>query len=211
MVKFVKDRSQVPKSVKRYAGQYSVPMVFKKFFNIKISHDRECEAFGLLEFSDEIEKVSKKFMDEKFNKNNTIGFHIRRTDHVGLAKKYGNFTSDEFFFTMMNKEIENDPKVKFFIAADNRKTQDVFLKKFPNHVIVFKKIVRLKNSLRHTTMVDTGIDMCLLTHCKRVEGTFHSSFSRVALMINLFRRNEKEKADEELKRQVFRGHSYVKK
>lgn len=207
-VKFVRDASEVPSGIKKYAGQYSVPMVFKRYYAESISHSQECEAFGILQFKNEIEQFAEDFMKKHFSEN-TIGFHVRRTDHVGLAKSHGNFTSDEFFFKLMKNEINKDPKVKFFLAADNRDTQESFLKRFPNRTIIIKKIEKLNNSLRHTTLFDTGLDMCLLTHCKRVEGTFHSSFSRVALMMNIFRRNEFDKADAELKKQVFRGHKYA--
>ncbi len=67
----------------------------------------------------------------------------------------------------------------------------------------YKKINKLENSFRHTTLFDTGIDMCLLTYCNYIEGSFHSSFSRVAVMLNVFRRKEFEKANYELNRYVF--------
>jgi len=207
--RFVKDQSEVPEGVKKYAGQHSVPNVYRQFFKVQITHELECQIFGMLEFRDEIENLCQEFLDKNFNKNNTIGLHIRRTDHVGLAKSHGNYTSDEYFFKIINDEIKKDPNVKFFLAADNRTTQEIFLKKFPKNIIVYKKIVKLENSMRHTTIFDTGIDMCLLTHCKRIEGSFHSSFSRVALMINLNRRNEIEKATEEINKYVFRGHIYT--
>lgn len=76
------------------------------------------------------------------------------------------------------------------------------VKKYPQNVVVYKKIEKLENSFRHTSLFDTGIDMSLLTYCKRVEGSFHSSFSRVAIMLNLNRRREIEKATDELDRYV---------
>ena len=83
---------------------------------------------------------------------------------------------------------------RFFLSTDNRNTQELYLKKYPRNIIVYKKINKLKNSFRHTTLFDTGIDMCLLTYCNYIEGSFHSSFSRVAVMLNLFRRKEFQKA-----------------
>jgi hypothetical protein len=76
------------------------------------------------------------------------------------------------------------------------------LNKYPNNIVVYKKIERLENSFRHTSLFDTGIDISLLTYCKRVEGSFHSSFSRIAVMLNLNQRKEIEKATEELNRYV---------
>ena len=79
----------------------------------------------------------------------------------------------------------------------------MYLNKYPNNIVVYKKIEKLENSFRHTSLFDTGIDMSLLTYCKRVEGSFHSSFSRIAVMLNLNRRREIGKATEELNRYVF--------
>ena len=206
MMKWVKSDDEVPKGVKKYYGQHSVPNVFK-MYNVKISSELECSVFGLLNFKDEIEREAKEFMDKKFSKN-TIGFHVRRTDHTGLAKKVGNYKDDNYFFGIMEDEIKKDKDVRFYLACDNRVSQDLYLKKFPNHIIIKKEINKIKDSFRHTTLRDAGLDMCLLSHCSRVEGSFHSSFSRVALMLNLNRRGEQHLADKELNRYVFRGHQY---
>ena len=206
MMKWVKNDSEVPSGIKKYYGQHSVPNVFK-MFKINISSELECSIFGLLKFKDDIEDEVKRYMNKNFNRN-TIGFHIRRTDHTGLAKRVGNYKDDEYFFRIMEDEIKKDKNVRFYLACDNRESQKIYQNKFPKHILIRKEIEKLKDSFRHTTLRDAGLDMCLLSHCKRVEGSFHSSFSRVALMLNLNRRGEQERADEELKRYVFRGHKY---
>lgn len=202
--KFVNNDNEVPKGIKRYSGQHSVPNVYSKILKLDIiTPEIECQIFGFLWFNDKIQKISNYFIDKYFNKNNTIGLHVRRTDHVGLAKSRGNYTDDSYFFKVIENEIKKDNRVIFFLSTDNRNTQDMFLNKYPKNVIVYKKIERLENSLRHTSLFDTGIDMSLLTYCKRVEGSFHSSFSRIAVMLNLKRRKEIRKATEELNRYVF--------
>jgi hypothetical protein len=202
--KFVDNDSEVPKGIKRYSGQHSVPNVYSKILKVDIiTPEVECEIFGLLKFNDEVRKISREFIRKYFNKNNTIGLHVRRTDHVGLAKGRGNYTDDDYFFKIIEDEIKKDAEVVFFLSTDNRNTQEMFLNRYPQNVIVYKKIERLENSLRHTSLFDTGIDMSLLTYCKRVEGSFHSSFSRIAVMLNLKRRKEIGKATEELDRYVF--------
>lgn len=204
---FVNDDFEVPKGIKKYAGQHSIPNVYKTFFKSNIiTPEIECRIFGFLKFNDKILKISHEFIEKNFNKNNTIGLHIRRTDHIGLAKNKGNYTNDEYFEKIINSEISKDQTVLFYLSTDNRKTQDLFLRKYPKNIIVYKKIDKLANSFRHTTLFDTGIDMCILTYCNHVEGSFHSSFSRIAVMLNLFRRKEFEKANYELNRYVF--HKY---
>lgn len=201
--KFVDNDSHVPKGIKRYSGQHSVPNVYSKILKVDIiTPEVECEIFGLLRFNDEVRKISHEFIAKHFNKNNTIGLHVRRTDHVGLAKGRGNYTDDDYFFKIIEDEIKKDAEVVFFLSTDNRNTQDMFLNKYPKNVVVYKKIEKLENSLRHTSLFDTGIDMSLLTYCKRVEGSFHSSFSRIAVMLNLKRRKEIGKATEELDKYV---------
>jgi hypothetical protein len=201
--KFVDNDSEVPKGIKRYSGQHSVPNVYSKILKVDIiTPEVECEIFGLLKFNDEVRKISREFIRKYFNKNNTIGLHVRRTDHVGLAKGRGNYTDDDYFFKVIENEIKKDGGVVFFLSTDNRNTQEMFLNKYPKNVVVYKKIEKLENSLRHTSLFDTGIDMSLLTYCKRVEGSFHSSFSRIAVMLNLKRRKEIGKATEELDKYV---------
>jgi len=204
----VKNDNEVPSNIKRYAGQHSVPNVFK-MFKIQINSEMEAAIFGLLNFNDNIELKAQQFISKNFKKN-TIGMHIRRTDHVGLAKKFNNFTSDEYFYKIIDNEIKKDKDVMFFLAADNRKTQDIYLKKYPHNIIVWKLINKPKDSFRHTTLEDAGMDLCLLSHCKRVEGSFHSSFSRIALMLNINKRGAYKDADAELNKYVFRGYKYKK-
>ncbi len=201
--KFVKDDKEVPTNIKRYAGQHSIPNIYSKILKVDIiTPEVECEIFGLLRFNDEVRKISHEFVDKYFNKNNTIGLHVRRTDHIGLAKGRGNYTNDEYFIKVIENEIKKDSAVVFFLSTDNRNTQELYLKKYPTNVVVYKKIEKLENSFRHTSLFDTGIDMSILTYCKRVEGSFHSSFSRIAVMLNLNRRKEIGKATEELNRYV---------
>jgi hypothetical protein len=200
----VNNDKEVPKGIKRYSGQHSIPNVYSKILKVDIiTPEVECMIFGLLRFNYEVLKISNEFIAKHFNKNNTVGLHVRRTDHVGLAKGHGNFTNDAYFFKVIEDEIKKDSGVVFFLSTDNRNTQEMFLNRYPRNVVVYKKIEKLENSFRHTTLFDTGIDMSLLTYCKRVEGSFHSSFSRVAVMLNLNRRKEVGKATEELDRYVF--------
>lgn len=201
--KFVNNDDEVPKGIKRYSGQHSIPNIYSKILKVDIiTPEVECEIFGLLRFNNEVRKISHEFVDKYFNKNNTIGLHVRRTDHIGLAKGKGNYTNDDYFFKIIEDEIKKDSGVVFFLSTDNRNTQEMYLNKYPNNIVVYKKIEKLENSFRHTSLFDTGIDMSLLTYCKRVEGSFHSSFSRIAVMLNLNRRREIGKATEELNQYV---------
>lgn len=176
-------------------------------YNLNINHYTECLIFGLLRFNDEIKNISREFIKNNFA-NKTIGLHIRRTDHVILAKRKGNFTSDKFFFNIISKELEINPDTKFYLATDNIDTQNIFITKYPNNILIRHKIEKSDNSWRNTTLKDAGIDLYILSHCHHIEGSFHSSFSRIAVMLNLHYRKQLENAEEELNKYVFRTKNY---
>lgn len=205
-IKWVKNDKEVPKNIKRFKGQHSVPNVFK-MFNIDIDTETECMIFGLLKFKKEIIDEGNNFIKNNFGYK-TIGLHVRRTDHIGLAKRRGNYTSDSYFFNLISNMIKNDSKIKFYLSTDNGNTQELYKNKFGEYIITRIQINKSDNNLRHTSLKDAGIDLYLLSMCHHVEGSFHSSFSRVALMLNLNRRNEIKKADDELKKYIFRGYIY---
>ncbi len=206
-LKWVKNDVEVPKNIKRFKGQHSVPNVFK-MFNMNIDTETECMIFNLLKFKKDIIEEGNKYIKNNFGKN-TIGLHVRRTDHIGLAKKRGNYTSDSYFFDLIENMVKKDKNIKFYLSTDNLKTQELYKKKFGEYIIIRIQINKSDNNLRHTSLKDAGIDLYLLSMCHHVEGSFHSSFSRVALMLNLNRRNEIKKADDELKKYIFRGYVYT--
>ena len=198
-LKFVGNDWEVPKEIPRYRGQDSVPNVYKKF-GLNLNSYVECLIFGLLKFNNNIEEIAKNFIKNNFGKK-TIGLHIRRTDFINLAKNYGNYSTDELFDNIIKKELDND--TKFYLATDNQDTQTFLKNKYPNNIIYYKQINKNYN-LRQTTLMDAGIDLCLLSYCDYVEGSFHSSFTRVAIMFNLNRRKLCDKAEEELNKYFYR-------
>lgn len=198
----VSDDSEVPKEVPVYRGQYPIPTVYKKF-NIQISHNTECLIYGFLRFTDEIENICNEFVKNNFAQK-TIGMHIRRTDGINGARYFGNFTSDQFFMKLIDDELKTNKSTKFFLATDNVDTQLMFKNKYPNNVI-FYKLIEKKENLRQTSLKEAGIDLCLLSRCHHVEGSFHSSYTRAAILFNLNRRKEIDLANEELFKYFYRG------
>jgi len=65
---------------------------------------------------EEVKKLNNKY----------IAVHIRRTDHSKLAKKNNSFTNDKQFMTFIN----NNKGLYLYLATDNRKTQNIFYKKY---------------------------------------------------------------------------------
>ena len=107
-------------------------------------------------------------MDNKY-----IAVHIRRTDHVWLAKKNNCFTPDEDFmkFIRDSKGMNN-----LYIATDNPGTYDKF-----SRIFRWKKINKYHDcctaSLRKTSMQDSIIDIYMCVGADKFKGSGYSSFS----------------------------------
>jgi hypothetical protein len=112
------------------------------------------------------------------HQNSFVAMHIRRTDHIELAKRNNRFTGDmEFdFFVMENK---ND---RIFLTTDNKEIQDKYLKY--NNIFVYKRITP-NNNLRQTSLEDAVIDIFIASKSKKFKGSGWSSFSH---LIEIFRR-----------------------
>jgi hypothetical protein len=105
--------------------------------------------------------------------NNYIACHIRRTDivmHEGQPW-YKPKTDDEY----MDFIDSYDNKLKIYIATDNKDTQDVFIKKYGDRLVI-KKIVPSKE-LRQTSIQDAVVDMYICVDAKYFLGSHGSSFS----------------------------------
>ena len=109
--------------------------------------------------------------------NDYIALHIRRTDHIQLAKKYNKYTTDEDFFNFIensknNKEIEYK---NIYVATDNIETYDLFKKKY-NLKLNYHKTL---NTLRKTSMEDAIIDIFMCGNAKIFKGSGGSTFSNL--------------------------------
>jgi len=102
-----------------------------------------------------------------------IAVHIRRTDHVRLAKKTNSFTSDQEFIRF----IRRHPDYNLYLATDNSNTQDKFLKLFPDKIKVIENIITKNNSLRQTSLEQAIIDLIVCSRANKFKGSGASSFS----------------------------------
>ena len=105
---------------------------------------------------------------------NTIGVHIRGTDHEA-SKKHSPFG---LFITQMEEEIDRNPAVTFFLSTDEEKYQEKLLGKFGEHRILYHK----KVFGRHVTegVRDAVVDLFCLSKTSKIYGSYFSSFSEVA-------------------------------
>ena len=109
--------------------------------------------------------------------NNYIAVHIRRTDHIVLAKRNNCYTSDKQFFDFIKKH--NDKNL--YIATDNQETYNTFYNKYKN--IVKFEYYSTTNDLRQTTLEDSIIDMYMCVYSSNFMGSEYSSFSTTITLI----------------------------
>lgn len=127
---------------------------------------------------DDINKNSAKFDSE-----NTIGLHIRRTDLKEQHK-----TPDSWFDQNIQMELKENPGIKFFLATDNRWTEEKFMTKYEDCMLKAKR--NFDESLdggeaypgghrhRHSSVAEGLADMLILGKTKKVYGCHGSSFGR---------------------------------
>ena len=123
----------------------------------------------------EIVNEKRKLLDDNY-----IAVHVRRTDHIEVAKKRNRYTSDEDFFKFIEKN-KNDVKY-LYVAADNKKTYEMFQKKYPK-LIYFPYHEEVKGSKRNTSLHDAIIDLYMCVFSKHFQFSGQSSFSDVILQI----------------------------
>lgn len=108
--------------------------------------------------------------------NETIGVHIRRTDHGRAIQK----SPEEAFRHAMRKEINQNPDVTFFLATDSAETKQSFQREFGDRI--------LSNDVPLTRRSTSGlqgaiIDLYGLARTRKVLGSQVSTFSGMAAKI----------------------------
>ena len=130
-------------------------------------------------------------LEEKY-----IAVHIRRTDHSVLARENNRYTEDSEFHEFIKK---NEPR-DLYLATDNYKTQDDFLKRYSERIKCIKMVRRKsgiatmlsrlgsllkfsrpaqerEKSSRNTSVEDAVIDLFVCIYADKFMGSGYSSFS----------------------------------
>ena len=105
-------------------------------------------------------------------KYNFIAVHIRRTDHITLAKKNNRYTDDNQFIRFINE----NKNYNLYIATDCEKTQNKFYKLYKDR-IKHINIIKQNNNHRQTTIENALIDLYLCKNATKFKGSDYSSFS----------------------------------
>ena len=102
-----------------------------------------------------------------------IAIHIRRTDNLQSI----NNSPLELFDKVIQEELINDRKENFFLASDDEATKQFFRDKYLSNIIINSTPAR-RDTLEG--MIDALAEMLTMASCKRIYGSFYSSFSELA-------------------------------
>lgn len=110
--------------------------------------------------------------------------HIRRTDHINLAKRNDKLTVDAEFEDFI-KECSHP----VFLATDCTKTQKCFLKKFSDIIFVYNVIDG--KGLRQTTLEHALIDILIAAGASKFKGSGFSSYSYLVMVFHRLKNQNK--------------------
>ena len=121
------------------------------------------------------EEILKGVVPAVKNEGNMIGVHIRRTDHGPSIRE----STTESFIREMDRELKcAEGRCRFFLASDSREAKIEMIEHFGPELIVTRD-VGLERSTEDG-IKDAFIDLINLSCCKKVLGSYYSSFSEVA-------------------------------
>ena len=167
-VNFVNDLKEI-----HYKGQSTIKNIISAY-NIKCNISK---LYSNIKLNKSIETKVQYYI-KKNNIKEKIGLHIRRTDYTGnfIGKLINGSNDDDEFFNYINIHSQD----KFFLAADNEVTQNIYKNKYGIYKIVYYKKIKKNNNLRKTSLEDAVIDIFILSYCKKIKGTYNSSFTEFA-------------------------------
>jgi len=152
-----------------------------KFKNIPKNIQKDILNYlGKLKINKKIQRNVDGFYN-KFFKGDVIGIHLRKGDFKLIANNVGNVSSDEKFIEEIEKEIKINPKIKFLLATEDKETEEKFKKIFDKKIIVYPKKTKKRNE--EGAVEEALIELLLLSKCKKISGSFGSTFTEMAWWI----------------------------
>lgn len=106
-----------------------------------------------------------------------IGIHIRRTDNEMSVK----YSPTHLFVEKIEEEISTNPQAKFYLATDDPQEENQLKERFGEHILTYQKQSLDRNDPQ--AIRDAAIDLFNLSRCKRIYGSYYSSFSDTAAYI----------------------------
>lgn len=115
---------------------------------------------------------------DSYEVDNVVGVHIRRTDNRISAAH----SPLQGFVELMSREVDLDRGVRFFVSTDEPKVEAEVRMAFPNRIITHTKTSLDRNDPQ--AIRDAVIDLYCLSNCRKLIGSYWSSFTEVAHLIN---------------------------
>lgn len=106
--------------------------------------------------------------------NKAVGVHIRRGDNV----KSSRFSPTNRFIELMHAELAADPTTQFFVATDSPETFYTLQREFGD--IVFEHAKQSVDRSDRSAIRDAVVDLYCLASCRKLLGSYWSSFSDTA-------------------------------
>ncbi|OYP56737.1 hypothetical protein CG709_01140 [Lachnotalea glycerini] len=110
--------------------------------------------------------------------NNSVGVHIRRTDHAWAIES----SKTNGFVTAIEQELAVNPDAKFFVATDDITEENMLRERFPAQIFSNQNKTLSRNSI--AGMHDALIDLMCLASTTKIFGSYFSSFTDIAADIN---------------------------
>lgn len=106
-------------------------------------------------------------------KNKVIGVHIRRTDNIVSIQKSPLY----LFVEALDKEIEIDPLICFYVASDSLKEKKILKERYKERVFMLEEEAQRSNTIG---IENALLELYLLSQTKKIYGSVYSSFSTLA-------------------------------
>ena len=108
---------------------------------------------------------------------NTIGIHIRRTDNTASIK----YSPTRLFVEMMNKEVENDKNVKFYVASDSIEEKKYLMNLYGDRIIT-----SMKETARNTEegIINAFVEINILSRTNKIYGGYYSTFAQISAALS---------------------------
>lgn len=122
-------------------------------------------------------KITEEIKQQTLHSHNgIIGIHIRRTDNEMSIKH----SPTELFINKIRQELQQNPTQQFYLATDDEVEEQRIKQMFHDNIIVYKKQSLDRND--PVAIRDAVIDLYNLAHCKKIYGSYYSSFSDIAAL-----------------------------
>ena len=131
--------------------------------------------YSMFKPTSEIDLVSKKILDQF--PEYVVGVHIRRSDNIDAI----NASPTDKYLLKMDKEMQANPKVKFFLATDSEVERENIVGIFKDRVL-FQTSALVRNDLQG--IKDALTELICLSKTNKIIGSSCSSFTETAISYN---------------------------